>query len=130
MVAPASRRRTLRLAGYALFTLVAYVFFLWWLLPYPEIARNAQTHLLAQGISARILGLGPGTFPGVRARSVTLSPADAGEGGLELTCPASLSRRSSRKSHWPAGRPVNWMPSWILRPPCNREEEPSSGSRA
>jgi type II secretion system protein N len=85
MATPVFRGRIPRGIAYGLFALAAFLFFLWWMLPYPEIARNAEARLRAQGISAQILDLGPGSFPGVRARAVRLGPLTSPETSLELS---------------------------------------------
>jgi len=79
--------RTARGLGYALFTLGVFLLSLWWVLPYPELARNLEQRLLDQAVTARIEGLGPGIFPGVRARKVRVAPADAPEWGLDFNDP-------------------------------------------
>ncbi|MDW7710075.1 MAG: type II secretion system protein GspN [Deferrisomatales bacterium] len=79
-----TRGSLLRGAGYTLFTLGVFLFSLWRLLPYPELSRNLESRLLSEGIAARIEGLGPGAFPGVRARTVRLAPANGPEWGLDL----------------------------------------------
>jgi len=84
MATASSRGRLVRGAAYTLFTVAAFVLFLWWMLPYGEIARNAETRLGAQGLSAQISDLGPGAILGVRARSVLLGPVDGPKTGLEL----------------------------------------------
>jgi type II secretion system protein N len=79
-----ARRRALRGLGYGAFVLGVFLVALWWLLPYPEIARNVESRLLSQGVTVRIEGLGPATFPGVRARRVRLAPGEGSEWGLDL----------------------------------------------
>lgn len=78
------RSRILRGLGYALFTVGAFLVALWWLLPYPELARTLERRLATQGVAARIEGLGPGTFPGVRAQKVRLAPEDNPEWAIDL----------------------------------------------
>jgi type II secretion system protein N len=78
------RRRILKGLGYTLFTAAVFLVSLWWLLPYPELAHSLERQLAAQGVAARIEGLGPGTFPGVRARKVRVAPAQSPEWGIDL----------------------------------------------
>jgi len=84
MATPARRGSFARGIGYALFTVAAFTLFLWWLLPYAEIARNVEARLEAEGVSAEIAGLGPGVFPGMRARSVRVGSPGGSEVGLEF----------------------------------------------
>lgn len=77
-------RRILKGLGYTLFTVAVFLVSLWWLLPYPELALSLERQLAAQGVAARIEGLGPGTFPGVRARKVRLAPENYPEWGVDL----------------------------------------------
>lgn len=85
MAAPTSwRARWARGLGYTLFTLGVFVLSLWWVLPYPELARNLERRLLAEDVVVRTEGLGPGVFPGVRARMVRVAAAGAPEWGLDF----------------------------------------------
>lgn len=81
---PSARNRLLRGLGYGVFTLGVFLLALWRLLPYTEISRNVESRLLSQGVAMRIEGLGPGSFPGVRARRVRLAPVDAPEWELDF----------------------------------------------
>lgn len=78
------RRRILKGLGYALFTVAVFLLSLWWLLPYPELALSLERQLAARGVAARIEGLGPGTFPGVRARKVRVAPLEHPAWGIDL----------------------------------------------
>ncbi len=69
----------------ALLFAVVYAATLWRGFPYPELARNAEARLRRQGIPAKIEGLGPGPFPGLSARKVTLGPTEDLPGAVELT---------------------------------------------
>ncbi|MEW6489790.1 MAG: type II secretion system protein GspN [Thermodesulfobacteriota bacterium] len=78
------RRRILKGLGYTVFTVAVFLLSLWWLLPYPELALSLERQLAAQGVAARIEGLGPGTFPGVRARKVRVAPGENPAWGIDL----------------------------------------------
>ncbi|MHB8763575.1 MAG: type II secretion system protein GspN [Deferrisomatales bacterium] len=59
---------------------------LWTLLPYPEIARNAEARLHdVLGLHARVEGLAPGPFPGLEARRVRVGPGEGLAEEIELT---------------------------------------------
>jgi type II secretion system protein N len=66
------RRRVIPVAGCVVFAVVAFLVALRYTLPYAEFAQSMESRLRAQGLRAKIEGLGPGSLLGVRADRVTI----------------------------------------------------------
>jgi type II secretion system protein N len=71
--------------GCVVFFVLVFVLALWWLFPYRELASRIETLLQPTGLSAQIQGLGPGPFPGFRARQVRIEPLDESWGPIDLS---------------------------------------------
>jgi type II secretion system protein N len=77
-------RRVAKGLGYGLFAVGIYALALWWLFPYPELARKIEAELRLAGVAAQVEGLGPGPFPGLKARRIRVSPEDQPWGTFDL----------------------------------------------
>ncbi|GAB4262339.1 MAG: hypothetical protein Kow0092_12640 [Deferrisomatales bacterium] len=76
--------RVLRILGYAVVALAAYVVSVVWFFPYPELSRRVERRARAQGIALEIKDLGPGWLPGLLARRVRAARLDHPDAAVEV----------------------------------------------